>query len=80
MLEINEGVGWAETLAKFFTCNQFSGTTQQRSQHLKWHFLQLQSMSLASQLSAAKVGFVFGEANHCGPGTVLHRWESTLPV
>src|SRR3954471_10008640 len=58
MFEVDERVRWPEALAKLFARDQVSRTSKQRRQNLERFLLELQPMTLPSQLSAAKVSFV----------------------
>src|ERR1700720_921231 len=55
--EVDEGVVWPQSLCEFFPGHHFARALQQRHQHLKGLFLQLDLRALAAQLAGSRIHF-----------------------
>jgi hypothetical protein len=55
MVEIHEGIGRPESVAKFFSCDHFAGMLDQHAQHLKGLFLKPQLDSILAQFACRNI-------------------------
>jgi hypothetical protein len=62
MVEIYEGVGGPQLLAKLVACDYFSGTLQQQGEHLEGLFLQAQLRAILAQFACCEVELEQAEA------------------
>src|SRR5262249_21786181 len=73
MLEIDEGIGSPQALPQLFASDQLSGSCEQRRQDLKRLVLELETVPLAPELSAAQISFVFRKTNDAGAAVHLRE-------
>src|SRR5713101_6665855 len=63
VVKIDKRVGRPEFLLKFLASDQFTGTFEQHSQHLKWLALQNESVSVVAQFGGSQIELELAEAN-----------------